>query len=61
MKFSKTDPKRRRRTRRDCRANGGYGDISMWRLCTTNFKRERENIMLRTYKNPNDPQPEGGC
>jgi hypothetical protein len=48
--FQKDGPKRRRRTRRDY----GYGQISMWRLCTTNFKREREAEMLRTLDRENE-------
>jgi hypothetical protein len=36
--FQTDGPKRRRRTRRDF----GYGQISMWRTCQINFKRERE-------------------
>jgi hypothetical protein len=43
--FQKDGPKRRRNTRRDY----GYGQKSMWRTCTTNFKREREARLLKNY------------
>lgn len=45
-RFTKTGPKRRRRTRREL-PEGGY---SQWAHCATHFKREREAALLRAYE-----------
>jgi hypothetical protein len=42
VKLQRDGPKRRRRTRRDCRANGGLGDERRWGHTIGNFKAERE-------------------
>jgi hypothetical protein len=57
-KFQKDGPKRRRYTRREL----PYGQISLWRTCLTNFKREREERRTRhhdlnTYARPRRDAP----
>lgn len=42
-RFQKDGPKRRRRTRREL----PYGQLRMWGSTTGNFRREREQRLLR--------------